>query len=101
MEAANKAAGSTRPSDPGEVRLEGLNPTMRALLNGLPPGKPSRPLISTDGIGLVMICSSTQKNVAEADKKEISNRLLEERVELVSRQLLRDLRRRASIDMRG
>ena len=102
VEAANKAAGSARPADPGEVRLEGLNPTMRALLAGLPPGQVSRPLISTDGIGLVMVCSTAQKNIAEGgNKQEISNRLLDERVELVSRQLVRDLRRRANIDMRG
>jgi peptidyl-prolyl cis-trans isomerase SurA len=102
IEAANKAAGSTRPADPGEVRMEGLNPTMKSLLAGLQPGQVSRPLISIDGIGLIMICSSTQKNMAEAgSKQEISNQLLDQRVELVSRQLVRDLRRRASIDMRG
>ncbi len=74
---------------------------MRALLTGLQPGQVSRPLVSTDGIGLVMVCSSAQKNMAEGNKDEIGNRLLNERVELVSRQLLRDLRRRAIIDMRG
>ena len=57
---------------------------MRSLLTGLQPGQVSRPLISTDGIGLVMVCSSTQKNAAEAgNKQDISNRLLDERVELV------------------
>ena len=101
MEAANKAAGSTRPADPGEVRLESLSGQMRTLLGGLSPNQVSRPLISTDGIGLVMVCSSTQKNMAEGDKDEIGNRLLNERVELMSRQLLRDLRRRAIIDIRG
>ena len=101
MEAANKAAGTVRPSDPGEVRLEGLNPTMRSLITGLAPGQVSRPLVSTDGVGLLMVCSSAQKNLAETNKQEISNRLLDQRVELVSRQLVRDLRRRANIDMRG
>ncbi len=101
MEAANKAAGTVRPSDPGEVRLEALNAGMKSLLGGLATGQVSRPLVSTDGIGLVMICSRDQKNVAESDKEEVSNRLLNDRVELVSRQLLRDLRRRANIDIRS
>jgi peptidyl-prolyl cis-trans isomerase SurA len=35
------------------------------------------------------------------DKQQIANQLLSERIELASRQLLRDLRRRAVIDMRG
>ncbi len=101
MEAANKASGAARPTDPGEVKLEAINPTMRALLTGLAPSQVSKPLISSDGIGLVMICSRDQKNLAEADKGEISTRLLNDRVELVSRQLLRDLRRRAIIDIRN
>ena len=102
MEAANKAAGGTRPSDPGDVQLERLNGTMKTLLSGMQPGQVSRPLISVDGIGLVMICSREQKNLAEGgSKEEVSNRLLNERVELVSRQLVRDLRRRADIDIRN
>ncbi len=101
MEAAAKSSGSPRPADPGDVRLEGLAGPMRALLAGLQPEQVSRPLVSTDGIGLVMICSRDQKNIAEGgDKNEIGAQLLNERVELVSRQLVRDLRRRAIIDMR-
>jgi peptidyl-prolyl cis-trans isomerase SurA len=102
MEAAAKSSGSPRPADPGDVRLEGLAGPMRTLLAGLQPEQVSRPLVSTDGIGLVMICSKDQKNVAEGgNKDEIGAQLLNERVELVSRQLVRDLRRRAIIDMRG
>ncbi len=102
MEAAAKSLGSSRPANPGDVRAETLNPQMRALLAGLAPEQVSKPLVSSDGIGLIMVCSKDQKNVAESGSKdEISSRLLSERVELVSRQLVRDLRRRAIIDMRG
>jgi len=101
MEAANKAAGSVRPSDPGELRLEGLSPQMKALLSSMQPGQPSKPLVSSDGIGVLMICGRDQKNLAMPDAQAISNRLLNERVELVSRQLVRDLRRRAVIDQRS
>ena len=102
MEAAAKSSGSPRPADPGDVRLEGLAGPMRALLTGLQPQQVSRPLVSSDGIGLVMICSKDQKNMADSVNKDaISEQLLNERVELVSRQLVRDLRRRAIIDMRG
>ena len=102
MDAAAKASGSSRPADPGEVRLEALAGPMRALLAGLQPEQVSRPLVSSDGIGLIMICSREQKNAAEGgNKEEVASRLLNDRVELVSRQLVRDLRRRANIDMRG
>ena len=101
MEAAAKANNSSRPADPGDVRLEGLSGPMRGLLATLTPGEASKPLVSSDGIALVMICNSAQKNLAESGKEEISNRLLNDRVELVSRQLVRDLRRRAVIDQRS
>ena len=74
---------------------------MRALLTPMQVNQASRPLISNDGIGVVMICSREQKNMADASKEEISNQLLNQRVELVSRQLVRDLRRRAYIDDRS
>ncbi len=71
MEAAHKAAGnSPRPADPGEVRLEGAAPQMRALLAGLQPEQASKPLVSTDGIGLLMVCSRDQKNVADGGNKD-------------------------------
>jgi peptidyl-prolyl cis-trans isomerase SurA len=100
MEAANKAAGTVRPSDPGEVRLEGLSPQMKALLGGMQPGQASKPLVSAEGIGVVMICARDQKNLAVPNAQAIASRLLNERVELVSRQMVRDLRRRAVIDQR-
>ncbi len=101
MEAVAKSNNSPRPPDPGEVRLEGLSGPMRALLTPMQPGQASRPLISTDGIGVVVVCSREQKNIADASKEEISNQLLNQRVELVSRQVVRDLRRRAYIDQRS
>ena len=101
MEAASKAVASPRPADPGDVRQESLSGPMRALLTGMAPGQVSKPLVSNDGIGLLIICGRDQKNLAEGNKEEIGARLLNERVELVSRQLVRDLRRRANIDMRG
>ncbi len=101
MDAAAKASGSGRPADPGPVRLEGLSGPMRTLLTGLQPDQASRPLVSNDGIGVLMICSREQKNLAESSKTDVANRLLSERVELVSRQLVRELRRRAIIDIRG
>jgi len=50
---------------------------------------------------VLMICARDQKNLALPDAQAISNRLLNDRVELVSRQLVRDLRRRAVIDQRS
>jgi peptidyl-prolyl cis-trans isomerase SurA len=102
MAAAAKAANDTRAGDSGEVRLEELAPSpMRDLLASLPVGKPSQPLISPEGVGVVMVCSRDQRNLGIPDAKELTNRILNERVELTSRQLMRDLQRRAVINLRS
>ena len=76
-------------------------PAFRQMLATLPDGKASPPLISNDGISVVIVCSREQKNVAQLSDQEIRSRLLNERVELASRQMQRELRRRAIIDFRG
>ena len=102
MEAANTRVGATRPSDPGEVRLEGVSsPPLRALLAGLSPNVPSKPVVASEGVAVLMVCSREAKTAAAPTKEEISNRLLGERIELASRQLQRDLRRRAVMEERA
>ncbi len=98
IEAANKANGSTRPADPGPVTLETMNPQMRALLASQQVGKPSRPLVAPDGIAVIMICSSDTKAAAAPAKQAVLGQMIEERIELASRQLQRDLRRKALIE---
>ena len=101
IEAANQAAGATRPSNPGDVQLDHLNPQMRSVLDPLKPGQATRPLVSTDGIAVIMVCSRETKNLSDRSADEIADQLLNERVEQVSRQVNRDLHRRASIEMRS
>ena len=102
IEEANKRAGAVRPSDPGEVRLEGVaSVPLRNLLAGLAINTPSKPVISSDGVAVLMVCSRDEKVAAAPTKEELTNRVLQERIELTSRQLQRDLRRRAVLDERG
>lgn len=102
MEAANARLGNVRPANPGEVRLEQLaSPQLRALLGGLQVGVATKPVISTEGVAVIVLCSREQKLAAAPGKEAISTRLLNERVELTARQLQRDLRRRATLDERS
>ncbi len=102
MEAAAKANNSPRPADPGELRLETVNPpAFRDMLQKLPSDRASQPLVANDGIAVIIVCSREQKNLAQLSAEEIGSRLLAERVELMSRQLQGDLRRRAMIDIRS
>jgi peptidyl-prolyl cis-trans isomerase SurA len=102
VEAANRTSGSDRPADPGPVRLESLAPPqLRQLIGGLPPGRASQPIIAPDGIAIVMVCSRERRNEAEITPDMARNQIVRERAELLSRQVQRDLRRRAQIEMRN
>ncbi len=102
-EALEQAArGGDRPADPGPVRLETVTPPpLRALLTGLQPGRASQPILTPEGVLVMMVCSREQRNMAEFTPEQARTQLLRDRVELLSRQLQRDLRRRANIEMRS
>jgi peptidyl-prolyl cis-trans isomerase SurA len=98
MEQVAKANPSARPADPGDVRLETVNPApFRDLLTKLPAGEASQPLVTADGIAVIIICSKEQKNTATQTREDVRRRLIVDRVEMASRQLMRDLRRKATI----
>jgi peptidyl-prolyl cis-trans isomerase SurA len=102
VEQAGRAGGGNRPTDPGQIRLETVNPPpLRSLLASLAPGRPSEAILTPDGAMVMMVCSREQRNLAEPSAEQAQAQLLRDRVELLSRQLQRDLRRRATIDMRS
>ena len=104
MEAAAKTTGSDKPADPGDIRLEGVAvPALRAVLTSLSttPEKASQPLVAEDGIAVVMVCSREEKNLDVSTHAELADKLVNQRVELASRQLQRELDRRAVIDQRS
>ena len=102
MEQVAKADNSTRPADPGDVRLDAVNPpAFRQLLATLPFDHTSQPLVASDGIAVVIVCSREEKNLAALTAPQMRQRILAERVELASRQLQRDLRRQATIEIRS
>ncbi len=91
-----------RPMDPGPVRLEGVNPPqLRSMLASLAIGRASQPIISPDGVAILMVCSREQRQAQAMNNDQARQLLLGERVELLSRQLQRELRRRAVIETRS
>jgi peptidyl-prolyl cis-trans isomerase SurA len=101
VEQASRGGGD-RPSDPGPIRLETVTPPpLRALLAGLQPGRASQPILTPEGVLVMMVCSREQRNLAEVTPEQARSQLLRDRVENLSRQLQRDLRRRATIETRS
>ncbi|WP_439576229.1 peptidylprolyl isomerase [Elioraea sp.] len=98
---AARATTGAQLNDPGEIRLETQTPQLRQLLSELAPGRASRPLIAPDGVALLMVCGRRTENLAAPNPEVITETILRERVDLLSRQMMRDLRRRADIDFRA
>ena len=102
VEAAARAANSPRPADPGgEVRLETLGPPqLRQLVASLSPGRASQPIVTPDGILVIAVCTKETRNLASFTPEMAKQQLVRDRAENLSRQQIRDLRRRATIEMR-
>ena len=102
VEQAARGGGGDRPVDPGTIRLETVNPPpLRSLLAGLTPGKASQPILTPDGVLVMMVCSREQRNLAEFTPEDAKQQILRDRIENLSRQVQRDLRRKAQIEMRS
>jgi peptidyl-prolyl cis-trans isomerase SurA len=103
VEALARAGGSGRPADPGgAIRQDTINPPpLREVIAGLAPGRSSPPLITPDGILVLAVCTRESRNLAEMTAQQARGTILRERADLLARQLQRELRRRAQVEMRG
>ncbi|MFC3127022.1 peptidylprolyl isomerase [Pseudoroseomonas globiformis] len=101
VEAAGQGAG--RPADPGgPLRLDNMQPpALRNIVAGLQLNRASEPLITPDGVMVIAVCSRETRNLAELTPDQARVTILRDRLELSSRQMQRDLRRRAQIEMRS
>ena len=101
MEAAGKANPSPRPLDPGEVRLDRVSPPQFSATSARPSdGRATEPLVAPDGITVLVVCAREDKNLAASNEPGLRAQIIEERAELVARQLQQSLRRQANIELR-
>ncbi len=96
--AAAEAAGTPQPSDPATFKLKDLNAQLRTIAANQPVGEASAPIRQPAGIQVVMICD--RQDETGPDRGEIRQTLLRDRVDMLSRRYLRDLRRAAFVDLR-
>jgi len=98
---AARAVGGAQIGEAVEIRLETQTPQLRQILGTLGPGRATQPLIAPDGVALMMVCARRTENLAAPNPEAVTEAILRERVDLLSRQMMRDLRRRAEIDFRA
>ena len=101
LDALGQQSGSPMSGPLGEVPLSAMPPEMRAVLESLPAGQLSRPVVTGGGLAILMICERQDQSVdTEAVRTNIANRLTNERLSVAAQRHLRDLRRQAFVDIR-
>jgi peptidyl-prolyl cis-trans isomerase SurA len=96
--AAATEAGTPQPAAPATFKLKDLNAELRALAAQLDVGQASTPIRVPSGVQVLMICER-QEDIGP-DRDVIRRTLERERVDMLSRRYLRDLRRSAFVDLR-
>lgn len=87
----------------GEVSANGVTPQMRTLLDKLSPNEMSQPILQRGGVAVIMMCSKQAQDAKKSTmptREEVFDSLLREKLDTVSRQYMRDLRRAAYVDVR-
>ena len=103
MTALGKETGSPLSGSLGTIELAKLPAQLRSVVRDLPVGQASQPIRSGDGIVVLMVCKRIGGDAVRseaAERKKIEEMLMGQRLEILSRQYLRDLRRAAFVDVR-
>lgn len=104
LEALAKQTGSPLSGRLGTFPVTQLSAQLRAVVEPLPVNQASAPVRNAGGVIVVMVCDRKvpkAKTVDPAEQRDrIRSLLLEERINLVAEQYLRNLRRTAIVDVR-
>ncbi len=89
--------GAPGSGDLGTVKLSDLPAQIRDAVMALAVGQPSRPVSVSGGLSVLVVCDRAESGI---DRKRIEDRLTAERLDMLSRRYMRDLRRNANVDIR-
>jgi len=100
LEAAGAELGSPLSGPVGTVSQDNLPSNIRSAIDNLAIGQPSAPVRTADGLVVLMVCERTGEANEEQIREQIRRRILNERLENLARQYLRDLKRTALVEIR-
>jgi peptidyl-prolyl cis-trans isomerase SurA len=87
-------------SSEGDLRVSQIAPTMRSVVLGLGIGQPSQPILQKNGVGVIMVCKKTEPKAVVATRDDVAETLMRERLDMLARRYMQDLRRDAFVDVR-
>lgn len=100
IDTVGKEAGVTGTIELGTLRLRDLKGDVRTTVEKMTTNSASRVLDMEDGLRVLVVCSFQEARVQEPDFDAIHDQLEQQRLSMMGRRYLRDLRRDAIIDYR-
>jgi peptidyl-prolyl cis-trans isomerase SurA len=87
-------------SSEGKLRASAISPEMRNLVNRLPIGQASEPIVQRNGVGVIMVCAKSGGGTGATTREDVIETLTRQRLDTIARRYMRDLRRAAYVDVR-
>ena len=89
--------GSPGSGDLGTLKMSEMPRELRGIVGPLPIGQPSAAIRVPTGLSILLVCSRDFDGI---DRERIRQSLVNQRLDMLARRYLRDLRRSASVDIR-
>lgn len=96
-----KEMGVPEPAEMQSLRVGDLAPNLRPVIADLKVGEFSPPLRTEQGLMLLMVCVREEAPSNLPTREEVTDTLTRQRLDLMARRYLRDLRRAAVVDVRA
>jgi peptidyl-prolyl cis-trans isomerase SurA len=93
-------AGADGPQDIGFIRIRNLQGNIRSVVRSMEVNAPSDVIEMEDGMRVLFVCERRAPTVQEPDFDDVFNQLESQRMSMMARRYLRDLRRDAIVDYR-
>ncbi len=100
MAEIGRQTGSALSGKLGKIKVASMPPLTRKLVENIEVGKPSQAIHSGNGIVVLMVCEREGKLSLSEFRDKIESSLLNDRLDILARRHLRDLRRTAFLDIR-
>jgi len=102
LEDVGHRLGSPVAGSLGTKRVGELEAGLRRTVAGLPVNRPSQPMDTASGVQVIMVCSREESTRIALPSTEQVRRVIEdERMDMLARRYIRNLRRSAFIDVRS
>jgi peptidyl-prolyl cis-trans isomerase SurA len=101
FEAAGRETGSSVSPKMENLTLADLNPNVRDMVRALKVGSASQPMTLGGGFLLLMVCERIEPPPVLPNREDIAEQLRNERLSMLARRYLRDIRLAAIVDIRA